>query len=46
MSWRNTPWFRGQTLLVPGHGGVRVLLLAELKALGECPCGMYYFWQN
>ena len=23
-----------------------LLLLAELKALGVCPCRMYYFWQN
>ena len=23
-----------------------LLLLAELKALGVCPCGVYYFWQN
>ena len=22
------------------------LLLAELKALGVCPCKLYYFWQN
>ena len=21
-------------------------LLAELKALGMCPCSIYYFWQN
>ena len=23
-----------------------LLLFAELKALGVCPCKMYYFWQN
>ena len=23
-----------------------LLLLAELKALGVCPCRIYYFWQN
>ena len=23
-----------------------LLLLAELKALGVCPCKIYYFWQN
>ena len=23
-----------------------LLLLAELKALGVCPCGVYYFWQT
>ena len=23
-----------------------ILLLAELKALGVCPCRIYYFWQN
>ena len=23
-----------------------LLLLAELKALGVCPCRTYYFWQN
>ena len=24
----------------------KLLLLAELKALGVRPCGMYFFWQN
>ena len=24
----------------------KLLLLAELKALGVCPCRIYYFWQN
>ena len=24
----------------------KLLLLAELKALGMCPCRMYYFWHN
>ena len=28
---------------VPMHN---LLLLAELKALGVCPCKNYYFWQN
>ena len=28
---------------VPLHN---ILLLAELKALGVCPCRIYYFWQN
>ena len=23
-----------------------LLLLAELKALGVCPCRIHYFWQN
>ena len=23
-----------------------LLLLAQLKALGECPCTIYCFWQN
>ena len=23
-----------------------LLLLAERKALGMCPCSIYYFWQN
>ena len=23
-----------------------LLLLAELKVLGMCPCRIYYFWQN
>ena len=23
-----------------------LLLLDELKALGVCPCGIYYFWQE
>ena len=23
-----------------------LLLLAELKALGVCPCRIYYYWQN
>ena len=23
-----------------------LLLFAELKALGVCPCKIYYFWQN
>ena len=23
-----------------------LLLVAEPKALGVCPCGIYYFWQN
>ena len=23
-----------------------LLPFAELKALGVCPCKMYYFWQN
>ena len=23
-----------------------ILLLAELGALGVCPCRIYYFWQN
>ena len=23
-----------------------LLLLADLKALGVCPCRIYYFWQN
>ena len=23
-----------------------LLLLAELNALGVCPCRIYYFWQN
>ena len=23
-----------------------LLLLAELGALGVCPCGIYYYWQN
>ena len=32
-----------------GIGGVpvrNVFLLAELKALGVCPCTIYCFWQN
>ena len=32
-----------------GHGRVpmqNILLLAELGALGVCPCRIYYFWQN
>ena len=24
----------------------KLLLLAKLEALGVCPCGIYYFWQN
>ena len=30
-----------------GHVSMRkLLLLAELKVLGVCPCRIYYFWQN
>ena len=30
-----------------GHVSMQnLLLLAELKGLGVCPCRIYYFWQN
>ena len=30
-----------------GHVSMqKLLLLAELKVLGVCPCRIYYYWQN
>ena len=45
-------WAHAEFLAFAGTEGIgcvpmqNLMLLAEPKALGMCPCRIYYFWQN